>query len=355
MAGGRGTRFWPESRTKRPKQVLSLAGNQSLLEETIERILPICPASSINVVTGIDIKDTVLKLLSTYKGINIIAEPKGRNTAPCIGYMASRISFYNSPEDILLVLPSDHLIYNKENFLKTIKDAIIAADENDTFVTIGIKPSSPNTGYGYIQSGDKIKALKNGSPLYHVTSFKEKPTLDLAKQFIETGNYLWNAGMFLAKAKVILKNIKEHMPVLYNGLEEISKSFGTKEESNAFNKKFVDLPSESIDFGVIEKLSGTLTIPSEFGWNDLGSWNSLYEVKNKKDFGISNQENVISVNSKENIVNSSNNKKLIALLNVEDLIIIDTPDVLLVANRKDDQKVKDLVQKIKEHGLEEYL
>ena len=355
MAGGRGTRFWPESRTKRPKQVLSLAGNRSLLEDTVERIISICPASSINVVTGMDIKDTVLELLSTYKGINVIAEPKGRNTAPCIGYMASKISFYSSPEDLLLVLPSDHLISNKEKFLKTIKDAIIAAEENNTIVTIGIKPSSPNTAYGYIQSGDKIKDLKNGSPLHHVISFKEKPSLALAKQFIESGDYLWNAGMFLVKAKVILKNIKEHMPVLYKGLEEISKSFGTKEELNAFNKKFVDLPSESIDFGVIEKLSETLTIPAEFGWNDLGSWNSIYDVKDKKDFGISNQDKVISVNSKDNIINSSNNKKLIALLNVEDLIIIDTPDVLLVANRKDDQKVKDLVQKIKEHGLDEYL
>ncbi len=355
MAGGRGTRFWPESRTKKPKQILTLVDNKSLLEETVERVITLCPTSNIHIVTGVDIEEKVSNILSDYSGIKIIAEPKGRNTAPCIGYMASRISFYSSPDDIMVILPSDHLIANKEKFLRTISDAIIAANENDTVVTVGIKPSSPNTGYGYIQAGKKVKELEHGSPLHKVVSFKEKPSLDTAKQFIKSGDYLWNAGIFLVKAKVILSEIKKHMPELYSGLEEIKKAFGTKEELKTFNKKFVDLPSESLDFGVIEKLSGTLTIPAEFGWNDLGSWNSLYDIKDKKDFGISNQKNVVSVNSKDNIINTYDGKKLIALLNVEDLIVIDTPDVLLVASRKDDQKVKEIVQIIKDKKLDEYL
>jgi mannose-1-phosphate guanylyltransferase len=355
MAGGRGTRFWPESRNTRPKQLIALTGAKTLLEQTVERVLPICPPSNIHIVTGVDIKDKVERLSSSHKGINIIAEPKGRNTAPCIGYMASRISFFASPDDVMVVLPSDHLINDEAKFLKTISYGVEAALESDTVVTIGIKPSSPHTGYGYIQAGEKLKTGKDGISIHSVRSFKEKPTLEKAKQFIESGDYLWNAGIFIVKAGVMLSEIKKHMPELYEGIQDIAKHFGKKDELSVFNEKFVTLPAESIDFGVIEKLPNTITIPADFGWNDLGSWNSLYDIKDKKDFGISNTGMVVSIGSKNMIVNTSNPKKLVALINVEDLIIIDTGDVVLIANRKDDQKVKEIVEKLKEKKMDEYL
>ncbi|MCX6111976.1 MAG: mannose-1-phosphate guanylyltransferase [Proteobacteria bacterium] len=308
MAGGRGTRFWPESRTKRPKQLIALTGPKALLEETIERILPICSASNIHIVTGKDIKDKVKKLISRHKGINLIAEPKGRNTAPCIGYMASRISYFSSPEDVMVVLPSDHMVKNRKKFVETILAGVEAASKHNTVVTIGITPSSPNTGYGYIQMGKKIKSIKEGINLHHVKSFKEKPNIETAKEFLESGEYLWNAGMFIVKAGVIFSEIKKHMPELHKGLLEIGKHFGKKDEWAVFDKKFAILPSESIDFGIIEKLSTTLT-----------------------------------------------GKKLIALLDVNDLIIIDTDDVLLIADKKSDQKIKEIVEKLKEKKLDEYL
>ena len=355
MAGGRGTRFWPESRTKMPKQLIALAGPKALLSETIERILPICPASNIHVVTGKDIKDKVKKLTSRHKGINVIAEPKGRNTAPCIGYMAARISYFSSPEDVMVILPSDHMVKNKEKFVETIAAGVEAASKHNTIVTIGITPSSPNTGYGYIQMGKKTPSAKKGIALYHVRSFREKPDLETAKKFLNDGNYLWNAGMFIVKAGVILSEIKKHLPKLYKGLLDISEHFGKKDEWTTFDKKFALLPSESIDFGIIEKMSTTLTIPADFGWNDLGSWNTLYEINDKKDFGVCNIEKIIAVNSKNNVINCNNNKKLIALLDVNDLIIIDTDDVLLIADKKSDQKIKEIVEKLKEKRLDKYL
>ena len=355
MAGGRGTRFWPESRTKRPKQLIPLAGSKTLLTETIERILPVCSAPNIHVVTGKDIKDKVKKLISRHKGIKMIAEPKGRNTAPCIGYMALRISHFSSPDDIMVVLPSDHLVKNRKKFTETILAGVEAASKHNTVVTIGITPSSPNTGYGYIQMGKKIGPIKNGINLYHVNSFKEKPDLETAERFLKSGDYLWNGGMFIVKAGVIVSEIKKYMPKLYKGLIDISKHFGKKDEWTTFDKKFALLPSESIDFGVIEKLSTTLTIPADFGWNDLGSWNTLYEIKDKKDFGVCNIEKIITVNSKNNIINCNDHKKLIALLDVNDLIIIDTDDVLLIADKKSDQKIKNIVEKLKEKKLDEYL
>jgi mannose-1-phosphate guanylyltransferase len=355
MAGGRGTRFWPESRNKRPKQLIALTGTKTLLEDTVQRVLPICSLSNIHIVTGVDIKDKVEKLTSSHKGINIIAEPKGRNTAPCIGYMASRISFFSSPDDVMVVLPSDHLIKDEAKFLKTISAGVDAALEHNTVVTIGIKPSSPHTGYGYIQAGEKLKTGKDGISIHSVKSFKEKPTLEKAKQFIQNGDYLWNAGIFIVKAGVILAEIKKHMPKLHDGIQDIAKHFGKKDELSAFNEKFTALPAESIDIGIIEKLPNTITIPADFGWNDLGSWNSLYDIKDKKEFGTSNTEAVVSIGSNNVIVNTCDPKKLVALINVEDLIIIDTDDVVLVANRKDDQKVKEIVEKLKEKKLDEYL
>jgi len=355
MAGGSGTRFWPRSRKRNPKQLLPLINNKTLLESTIDRIKPLCEGSNINIVTGILIKDSVSETISSYKNVKVIIEPKPRNTAPCVGYMASRIAHFANKDDVMVVLPSDHLIENTKRFLQIIDAGVDAANKYNTIITLGIKPTSPHTGYGYIQKGKEIKKLDKKTKLYTVTSFKEKPTLPVAKKFVNSGDYLWNSGMFIVKAGVMLDAIKKYMPELYKGLVDISKQFGTNREEDTFNKKFPELPAESIDYGVIEKLKGVITIPSDFDWNDLGSWKSLESVEKKRSFGVSNTDEVLAIDSKGNIINSDNKNKLIALLNVNDLIVVETKDALLIANKKDDQKIKELVDKLKSKGMEEYL
>ncbi len=351
MAGGSGTRFWPKSRAHKPKQLLSLSGSEkTLLEETVERVVTFIPPSNIHIVTGEKIKTSVAKLCCKNKKIDIIAEPKGRNTAPCIAYMAERISKFFDPKDVMIVMPSDHLIKDTKRFVAVVRTAVLAAKENKCFVTVGIQPNSPHTGYGYIQTGKKIK----GS-LYKVNSFKEKPDLQKAKVFVKKGNYLWNAGIFVVQADVALNEIKKYMPELYAGIKNISKDFGSKKESTSFKRAFPLLPAQSIDYGVIEKLKNTLTIKADFDWDDLGSWTSIEPIRKKRSYGISNTKNVICLDSSSNIIDASDRNKLIALLGVKDLLIIETNDVLLVANKKYDQRIKELVEELKKKNKDSFL
>jgi len=343
MAGGSGTRFWPKSRTLKPKQLIELSGSgQTLLGETLSRVKGLCPSSNIHVVTGEKIKGLVTKICSGTKGIKIIAEPKGRNTAPCIAYMAARISKFSSPQDVMIVMPSDHMVKETKKFMSVIRAAAQAAIVNKCFISVGVKPRTPHTGYGYIQIDKKIK----GS-VYKVRSFKEKPNLATAKSFVKKGCYLWNTGIVAVQADVALKEIKKHMPTLYSDIQKISKSFGKKDEAKVFKRSFPKLEAQSIDYGVIEKLKNTLAVKADFNWNDLGSWTSLEPLMNKRSFGVSSTNNILSLNSSLNIVDSFSSKKLIALLGVKGLLIVDTPDVLLVADKTCDQKIKDMVEELK--------
>ncbi len=351
MAGGSGTRFWPKSRILKPKQLIELSGSgKTLIEETVTRIEDLCPQKNIHIVTGEKISTAVKKTFSKNKQIDIISEPKGRNTAPCIGYMAARISEFSDADDIMVIMPSDHLINETNKFLAVLKTAVEAASKYDCFVTVGIPPRSPHTGYGYIQTDKQIK-----KSLYKVKKFKEKPNLKTAKEFVKKGDYLWNAGIFAVKASVALKEIKKHMPSLYSDINKISKTFGTKIESSTFKKQFPLLEAQSIDYGVIEKLKNTLTVKADFSWDDLGSWTSIEPLRKKKGFGVSNTENVIWLGSSSNILDSYSDKKLIALLGVKNLIIIETPDVLLIADKNCDQKIKEIVEELKRKKKSKFL
>lgn len=350
MAGGSGTRFWPLSRKRLPKQLLKLTDNKTLLEQTIDRASPLFKQKDIHIITGEIIKKELKKVLNKYKQLNYVFEPTGRNTAPCIGYMAMKIAHSFNREDVLVIMPADHLIENKKYFNRVISVGIKACTTNNQLVTIGIKPKSPHTGYGYIRMG-KLNSSYDKIKIHDVKAFKEKPDYKTAKTFIKQGNYLWNSGIFIAQAGFIIDAIKEKMPELYKGLTKISSSFGTKKEENTFKTLFSKLPAESIDYGIIEKLSSTMVIPADFEWNDLGSWNSLQEVLKPKDFGISNTDKIITTNATGNIVYTTDNKKIITLLGVKDLIVIETADALLIANKKGDQDIKELVNKIKQKGL----
>ena len=354
MAGGSGTRFWPLSRKRLPKQLLKLTDNKTLIEHTIDRVSPLFQQKDVHIVTGETIKSELKKVLRKYKHVNYVFEPSGRNTAPCIGYMAMKIAHQFTPKDVLVIMPADHLIDDKHSFNKVISAGIKACTEKNQLVTIGIKPKGPHTGYGYIKMG-RVDSTYNKVGIYKVSSFKEKPDAKTAKIFLKNGNYLWNSGIFIAQAGFLIDAIKDKMPELYRGLRKISASFGTKKEDRVFKDLFSKLPAESIDYGVIEKLPPPMVIPADFGWNDLGSWISLQEVLKPKEFGISNSEKIVTINSTGNIVHTTDNKKIIALLGVKDLIVVETPDAILIANKNDDQKIKQLVDKIKQKGLDKHI
>lgn len=353
MAGGKGTRFWPLSRDKKPKQLLPLVGKKSLLENTIDRIKGYFSNKDIHIVTGRSIAPFVKKSLSSYKSVNIVEEPIGRNTAPCIGYMAFKLSYYKGPDNIMVIMPADHLINNKKKFRELIELGMRMASKENKLVTIGIKPRSPHTGYGYIEKASRLKDELNN--IFSVKKFHEKPKIKDAKKYYSSNRYLWNSGIFIVKAGIIKQSIKDHMPKLYSGLNEISKSFGKKNELSKFKQKFGDLPAESIDYGVIEKLDQILTIESDIDWNDIGSWKSFSEIFKTNNSGYSNTSKLISMNSENNILHVSDKKKLVVTSGVQDLIIVDTPDVLFISNKDDDQKVKDLVEKIKQKNMKAYL
>jgi len=352
MAGGSGTRFWPGSRANKPKQLLDLVSENSLLQDTIKRVLPLTKKNLISVVTS---QKTVKETKKQAPDINIIAEPVGRNTAPCIGYMAFKVAATHSPNDVVVVLPSDHHIKNNHLFLETIMAAVSAAYKNGAVVTIGIKPAYAHTGYGYINAGEKVFNI-NDFEVHKVKAFKEKPNKQTAEQFVNSGDYYWNSGMFVFKAGTMIEAIKNLVPDLYSGLNNIAQHFNKPTHDEFFNNNFGNLPAESIDYAVIEKLENTLVIQSDFGWNDLGSWPSLEDLLPKKHFGVSNTDNITSILSSGNVVHTSTgSKKIIALLDVNDLIIVDTPDALLVASKKEAQKIKDIVSEISKNKLNEYL
>lgn len=338
MAGGKGLRFWPKSREKKPKQLLNFFFDRSLLEQTINRV-SFTDKKNITISTNSDIADDVLKYHD-----KLIVEPLGRNTAPCIAYACFKIS--QNLDDVMVVLPSDQYIKEEKKFNDTIKKAIDFASTNDYIVSLSIKPSSPHTGYGYIEAGELIK-----DDLYQIKTFKEKPDLNTAKAFIEAGNYFWNAGIFVFKISVMLDAVKEFMPDLYDKLSDIVK----KDNPDYFKKNYPLLKSESIDYGVMEKVKNKACITANFYWDDLGSWESLEKYLNKYKFGNSNDTNVEFIDSKNLLVNQYNKNKITALIGLEDLLIVDTEDVLLISKKDKASLVKNIVNNLKDKKLDQYL
>ena len=319
MAGGRGERFWPRSRKNLPKQFLSLTGDgRTMIQLTVERILPLVDIEDIFIATNKDYKELVKKQLPKLPEENILCEPVGRNTAPCIGLGAVHIA--KKYEDaLMLVLPSDHLIKYNSMFVNTLKEACKIAEENTNLVTLGITPDYPETGYGYI----KFNPNENKGQAFAVDRFVEKPTLEVAKEYLETEEYLWNSGMFSWKVSSILKNIESLMPETYAGLLRIKESIGTEQQEQILEKEFYAFQSESIDYGVMEKAENIYTIPGTFGWDDVGSWLAVERIRKSNEFGNVVSGNIITVNSKNCIIEGS--KKLIAAVGLEDLIVVDSP------------------------------
>lgn len=349
MAGGKGERFWPKSRQSLPKQFLSLTNDgKTMIQLTVERILPLVNLEDIYIATNTNYKHLVLEQLPGIPAENVLCEPVGRNTAPCIGLGAVHIQ--RKYEDaIMIVLPSDHLIKYNNIFTETLANACDVAEINANLVTIGITPNYPETGYGYIKA-DKNKQLKK---TYSVERFVEKPDFDLAKTYVESGDYYWNSGMFVWKLSSILENMKNFMSDTYNGLLKIQAAIKTPEEENVLKNIFPEFVSDSIDYGIMEKASGIYLIPGNFGWDDVGSWLAVERVKGTDDAQNTLTGNVIALNTSHCTIEGK--KRLIAALGLKDLIIVDTDDALLIADKNSAGDIKKILAVLRDTDRENYL
>ena len=349
MAGGRGERFWPKSRKRLPKQFLSLTGDgKTMIQLTVERISPMVPMKNIYIATNQDYKKLVLEQLPEIPKENILCEPAARNTAPCIGLGAVHIE-KRFGDALMLVLPSDHLIKQNEQFLDILKHACETAENDTNLVTIGITPSYPETGYGYIKF---MKESTDGAA-YPVEQFVEKPDLETAKTYLEAGSYLWNSGMFVWKVSSILKNICEFMPDTYSGLMNIRDAIGTGEEQAVMEQEFSGFESQSIDYGIMEKAEHIYIIPGSFGWDDVGSWLAVERIQKADENGNVIQGNVVVVDSKDCTIQGDN--KLLALIGLEHLIVVDTKDATLICSKAHAGNIKKAIELLKKGARDEYL
>lgn len=351
MAGGRGERFWPKSRKQLPKQFLSLTDDgKTMIQLTVERILPLVPIENIYIATNKDYKNLVLQQLPALPEENILCEPVGRNTAPCIGLGAVHIA-KRFGDAMMMVLPSDHLIKFSNMFLNTLKDACSVAAEDDNLVTVGITPDYPETGYGYIKfiSSDSGKSEK----AYQVDRFVEKPSLEVAKEYLKSEEYLWNSGMFVWKVSSIITNMQKFMPEIYEGLIRIQAVIGTNEENVVLAKEFQAFISQSIDYGIMEKADHIYTIPGAFGWDDVGSWLAVERIKKSNELGNVIDGNIITVDTHNCIIQGS--RKLLAVVGLDDVVIVDTDDATLICSKDATNNIKKVTENLKICNRDEYI
>lgn len=349
MAGGRGERFWPKSRKNLPKQFLSLTDDgKTMIQLTVERISPLVKLEDIYIATNKDYKQLALEQLPGIPEENILCEPVGRNTAPCIGLGAVHIA-KKYDDALMFVFPSDHLIKFNKMFLRTLQDACDVAEKGENLVTIGIAPDYPETGYGYIKFDSHITEGR----AYKVDRFVEKPSLEVAKEYLATEEYLWNSGMFTWKVSSILKNMKKFMPDTYDGLMRIQAAIGTEEQDSVLEKEFAAFTSQSIDYGIMEKAENIYILPGTFGWDDVGSWLAVERIKKTNEFGNVVNGNIITVNTHNCVIQGD--KKLIATVGLEDMIVVDTEDATLICSKDHAGEIKKVLENLKICNREEYI
>jgi mannose-1-phosphate guanylyltransferase len=351
MAGGIGSRFWPMSRTAQPKQFLDILGTgKTLIQETFDRYNQLVPPENIYIITSREYVGIVKQQLKRLPEENILAEPSRKNTATCIAYIAFKL-FQKDPQAIMIAAPSDNHITDEAAFLQTTEKAIEFVESINALVTIGIKPTSPNTGYGYIQhEGPEV-----APGVHEVKTFTEKPNQELAETFVASGDFLWNAGIFTWKVKNVIAAFEKYLPEIYEVFAAEKEKFNTAEEAQALETIYPQCTSISIDFGIMEKADNVYVIPASFSWSDLGTWNSAWD-NTAKDF-LQNSvtgNNVVIIDTKNCVVNAPNNK-LVLLQGLEDFIVVDTKDVLLICKREKEQDIKEFVAEIKRNKGDRFL
>ncbi|MEI2395809.1 mannose-1-phosphate guanylyltransferase [Paenibacillus phytohabitans] len=351
MAGGKGERFWPKSRTNLPKQFLNISGNKSMIQQSIARLELLIDISQIFIVTNELYAELIKAQIPHLPHENIIIEPVGRNTAPCIG-LASIIIEDRYPDSTMIVIPSDHIIENEEGFVKILQTAVEVAQDNSNLVTLGIQPTYPETGYGYIESSDQSEQI-NELFVHKVNKFVEKPDLATAQSYLESGNFYWNSGIFVWKIETIRGYIQELMPEMHDILETMKTVLGSKDRDAIIRSEFLKMPDQSIDYGIMEKVNNIYVIPCVFGWDDVGSWTALERISDLDENGNVIKGNILNLDTKHCIIES--NGKLIATLGIENLIIVDTEDVTLICTKDKAQEVKLLLKELRMQKLEQYL
>ncbi|MDD3333882.1 MAG: mannose-1-phosphate guanylyltransferase [Eubacteriales bacterium] len=351
MAGGRGERFWPKSRKQLPKQFLSLTNDKkSMIQLTVDRILPLIRIEDIYIATNEEYRELVHEQLPELPPENILCEPISRNTAPCIGLGA--ITMRKKYGDaVMVVLPSDHMIRQKHIFLSVLKDAIEIVQQKESLVTLGISPTSPDTGYGYIQYEADETEDEGGA--YRVKRFVEKPNIELAKEYLASGDYLWNSGMFVWKTSDILNLMEQFLPENYLHLTKIEEALSTAAQEEVLEREFKQMQSISIDYGVMEKAKNIYILPAAFSWDDVGSWLALERINPLNDQQNIIHGDVITINTKRCIVEG--NSKLIAMLGMEDVIVVDTKDALLLCAKEHAGEIKTIVETLKNCNRTELL
>ena len=344
MAGGIGSRFWPMSTPECPKQFIDVMGcGRSLIQLTADRFDGVCPRENMWVVTSEKYIDIVREQLPEIPESNILAEPCARNTAPCIAFACWKIK-KKHPNANVVVTPSDALVIDTGEFRRVMEKALRFTDDGSAIVTIGIRPTRPETGYGYIQfQRDETASAMPG--VYQVDRFVEKPNLETAKEYLASRRYLWNSGMFVWTTTSILMNLQQFMPDIYAGLEQIAAAVGTPDFETVLEQQYAAFRSESIDFGVMEKADCIYTIPGNFGWDDVGNWLALERINATNELGNYIEGDVITVNTQRSTICGKN--KLIAAVGVEELIVIDTEDATLICAKDSTQDVKKVIENLK--------
>jgi mannose-1-phosphate guanylyltransferase len=349
VAGGMGTRFWPQSKVNKPKQFLDVLGlGRTLLQSTFDRYAKIVPVENIHVITVAEYKDIVINQLPEVHEDNIFIEPERKNTAPCIVYSCYKIGIKH-PDANILIAPADHLILNEDRFFNTINNSFSFASKNNVLITIGIKPTRPATGYGYIQYIESENEFKE------VKTFTEKPNEELAKTFLQSGDFLWNAGIFIWNFKSLQENLELYVNDVYALFELIKDDINTKKEPQSISNVYSRLQNISIDYALLEKSKMVRVISADFEWSDLGTWNSVYEQKDKDYLGNAvNGTNVRIYNASNNLIAVPENK-LVIVEGLDDFIIVDTNETLMILKKNNEQEVKTFTTDLKRDKLDQYL
>ena len=351
MAGGIGSRFWPQSRSAKPKQFLDILNTgRTLLQITYDRFANICPKENIQIVTLEEYEYLVKEQLPDISSQQIVKEPKRRNTAPCIAYICDRI-YAADPLASIIVVPSDHLILYEDKFLEIISQCLDFVEHHDALVTLGIKPTRPSTGYGYIQYDEE----KREGDFYMVKTFTEKPDAEIARTFVKSGDFLWNSGMFVWKAKAIIEAMHKYLPEVMDCFTGGREVYGSGKEKDFIETAYSQCINISIDYGVMEKADNVYTIPSKFGWSDIGSWDSLHEVYQKDYLGNAVSGKNVKIYDAANNMIMVQDGKLVVLQGLEGYCVVDTQDVLLICEKSKEQQLKEITIDLKKEDLDEYL
>lgn len=345
MAGGSGKRFWPRSRKKTPKQLLDIVSDETMLRLTYDRMKEITTIDKIYIVAGPHLENSIRQELDEMPFDNMIVEPSGKNTAPCIGLAAVKIA-EKDPNAIMSVFPSDHLIKDTQKFKELVLKAGEFARERKSLVTFGIQPTRPSTGFGYIEFDE----TKDQDGIFPVKQFREKPNKDVAKEFLASGNFLWNSGMFIWRVDTILSEIENNVPDLYKPLQKIKNSIGSDNHAEILETEWEKVPSDSIDYAVMEKAKRVSVLKATFDWNDVGAWNSLYNVSEKDENNNVVKGELININSQNCYFYSKD--KQIAAIGLEDMIVVEDKGAILIARKSDAEMVSQVIKELKEQGKE---